>query len=156
MRRATGEGDLQMKMLLRFTASTVLALIMGTACDGQHYARINLVSTAGRTAQVYYTAGSSHGSGGLFGYLVAVPMEHDVEQGSLESTRSTAEIHAHIKSTPAGADILVDGTYVGTAPLDIDLTCCFHDVTMSKPGLKPWTGRVRNNGHANINVQLRK
>ncbi len=64
-----------MKMLLRFTASTVLALIMGTACDGQHYARINLVSSAGRTAQVYYTAGSSHGSGGLFGYLVAVPME---------------------------------------------------------------------------------
>ena len=145
-----------MKMLLRFTASTVLALIMGTSSDGQHYARINLMSTAGRTAQVYYTAGSSHGSGGLFGRLVVVPMEHDVEQGSLESTRSTAEIHAHIKSTPAGADILVDGIYVGTTPLDIDLTCCFHDVTISKPGLKAWTGKVRNNGHANINVQLRK
>jgi hypothetical protein len=40
-----------MEMLLRFTASIVLALIMGTACDGQHYARINLVSTAGRTTE---------------------------------------------------------------------------------------------------------
>jgi PEGA domain len=152
----TDEGDLQMEMLLRFTASIVLALIMGTACDGQHYARINLVSTAGRTAQVYCTPGSSHGSGGLIGCLVAVPMEHDVEQGSPESMKSTTEIHAHIKSTPAGADILVDGTYVGTTPLAIDLTCCFHDVTISKPGLKPWTGRVRNNGHANIRVKLRK
>jgi Enoyl-(Acyl carrier protein) reductase/PEGA domain len=63
---------------------------------------------------------------------------------------------APYKSTPTGADILVDGTDVGTTPLDIDLTCCFHDVTISKPGLKSWTGRVRNNGHANINVQLRK
>ena len=37
-----------MKMPLRFTASTVLALITGTTCLGQHYKRINLVSnTAG-------------------------------------------------------------------------------------------------------------
>jgi hypothetical protein len=38
------KGDLQMKMSLRFTASGVLALIMGAACFGQHYTQTNLVS----------------------------------------------------------------------------------------------------------------
>jgi hypothetical protein len=141
-----------MKMLLRFTASAASALIMGTACFGQHYGGIDPVSAG---AMEYFTAGSSLGAGGLFGYLAAAT-EHHVEQASLGSPRSTTEIHAHIRSTPAGADILVDGAYVGTTPLDINLTCCFHDVTISKPGLKPWTGRVRNNDRANLNVQLRK
>ena len=41
-----------MKMLQRFTASAALALIMGTACFGQHYARINLVSNTAGAARV--------------------------------------------------------------------------------------------------------
>ena len=113
-------------------------------------------SSAGPSAQVYLTAGPNHGSGGLFGYLAAVSTEDHVEEASLLPPRSAPNIHAHISSTPAGADIRVDGAYVGTTPLDIDLTCCFHDVTISKPRLKQWTGRVRNNGHANSNAQWRK
>src|SRR6267154_1611197 len=113
-------------------------------------------STAGPSAQVYFTAGPNHGSGGLFGYLAAVSTEDHVEEASLLPPRSAPNIHAHISSTPAGADIRVDGAYVGTTPLDIDLTCCFHDVTISKPRLKQWTGSVCNNGHANSNAQLRK
>ncbi len=41
-----------MKMSLRFTASAVLALIMGAACFGQHYAQTNLVSSASGVAPV--------------------------------------------------------------------------------------------------------
>ena len=41
-----------MKMPLRFTASTVLALITGTTCLGQHYIRINLVSNTAGVARV--------------------------------------------------------------------------------------------------------
>jgi hypothetical protein len=52
MGRTANEGDLLMKMLQRFTASTVLALIMGTACFGQHYTRINLVSDTAGAARV--------------------------------------------------------------------------------------------------------
>ncbi|HET8922000.1 MAG TPA: TIGR03118 family protein [Candidatus Acidoferrum sp.] len=98
---------------------------------------------AGTTSRVYFTAGPNHGSGGLFGYLAAVSAEDGVEEASLSS------------SEPA-TDMQMDGAYVGTTPLDIDLPCCFHDVTISRPGLKPWTGRVRNNGHANISSQLQK
>jgi uncharacterized protein (TIGR03118 family) len=41
-----------MKMSLRFTASAVVALIMGAACFGQQYAQTNLVSSASGVAPV--------------------------------------------------------------------------------------------------------
>jgi len=117
----------------------------------------NTDSRGGPAAQVYFTAGPSHGSGGLFGYVTAVSTEDRVEGASLWSPRSSTDIHAHISSTPAGAHIQVDGAYVGATPADIELTCCWHDVTIIKPGRKTWTRRVRiTGGHVNINVQLQK
>ena len=119
-----------MKMLLRFTVSMTLALITATACFAQDYTQNNLVSNPAAAARV--------------------------TEPKLDSPQSATEIHAHIRSTPSAADIFVDGTYVGKTPLDIGLTCCFHDVSISKSGLKRWTGRIRNNGHPNINVHLQK
>jgi len=57
-----------MKMSLRFTASAVLALIMGTTCFGQHYTKTNLVSNASGVApvtdpQLINPWGISRGSG---------------------------------------------------------------------------------------------
>ena len=46
------DGDLPMKPLLRFTADTALALIMGTPCFGQHYMPVNLVSNTAGVARV--------------------------------------------------------------------------------------------------------
>jgi len=114
-------------------------------------------STAGPSAQVYFTAGPNHGSGGLFGYLAAVSTEDHVEEASLLPPRSAPNIHAHISSTPAGADIQVDGAFVGATPSDIDLTCCWHDVTIIKQGRKPWTRRVRFTGEdVKITAHLQK
>jgi hypothetical protein len=103
----------------------------------------NVDYPAGLTARVYFTAGPSHGAGGLLGYWPVGSMEEHVGQASPQSLRSTSKMHAHIRSTPAGADIFVDNGYVGTTPLDIDLTCCWHDVTLIQTGRKPWTRRVR-------------
>jgi uncharacterized protein (TIGR03118 family) len=57
-----------MKMPLRFTASAILALIMGAACFGQHYAQTNLVSNVSGVApvtdpQLINPWGISRGSG---------------------------------------------------------------------------------------------
>jgi len=82
----------------------------------------NTDSGSGPAAQVYFTARPSHGSEGLFGYVAAVSTEDRVEEASRSSPRSPTDIHAHISSTPAGADIQVDGAYVGATPADIDLT----------------------------------
>jgi uncharacterized protein (TIGR03118 family) len=59
---------MQMKMSLRFTASAVVALIMGAACFGQHYTQTNLVSNASGVApvtdpQLINPWGISRGSG---------------------------------------------------------------------------------------------
>jgi hypothetical protein len=115
-----------MQPLLRSALGIALALIMGTAaCFGHCNTGINLVSE---------TAGVTRAT------------DPRSIKASLWSANSTAYIHAHINSIPAGADIQVDGAYVGTTPSDIDLTCCWHDVAIIKPGRKRWTRRVRMTG----------
>ena len=91
----------------------------------------------------------------LFVYLAAIGVGRRGETLP-HSSRSGSDIHAHFSSTPSGADVQMDGAYVGTTPLDIDLPCCFHDVSISKPGLKPWSVSLRNNGNATIDADLRK
>jgi hypothetical protein len=66
--RSKYKGDLPMKVSLRFTASAVLALIMGSACFGQHYTQTNLVSNESGVAavtdpQLINPWGISRGSG---------------------------------------------------------------------------------------------
>ena len=91
----------------------------------------------------------------LFRFFATVAIALTMGPAFFGQQRSTSEIHARINSIPTGADIKVDGTYVGTTPLEIELPCCFHDITISKRGFKPWTDRVRNNGHANVTAHLK-
>src|SRR5258708_1498113 len=124
-----------MQTLLRSALGIALAPIIGTAaCFGQCNTRINLVSDTAGVARATHPRSI---------------------KASLWSANFTPNIHAHINSIPGGADIQVDGAYVGTTPSDIDLTCCWHDVTIIKPGRKPWTRRVRiTRGH--VKIQDRK
>ena len=94
--------------------------------------------------------GPNHGSGAFVGYLSRISGEDRIETLRGLPPTSDGDIHARINSIPPGADIQVDGTYVGITPLEIDLPCCFHDVTISRRGRKPWTGRgvqQRPRGH---------
>jgi len=142
--------------LLQDAGGKPLAIKGILALSPGNFSPNNVDSTAGRTAQVYFTAGPNHCAGGLFGYLSAVSTEDRVEEASLWSP-TAADIHAHISSTPAGADIQVDGAFVGATPSDIDLTCCWHDVTIIKQGRKPWTRRVRFTGEdVKITAHLQK
>jgi uncharacterized protein (TIGR03118 family) len=142
--------------LLQDAGGKPLAIKGILALSPGNFSPSNNDSTAGRTAQVYFTAGPNHCSGGLFGYLSAVSTEDRVEEASLWSP-TAADIHVHISSTPAGADIQVDGAFVGATPSDIDLTCCWHDVTIIKQGRKPWTRRVRFTGEdVKITAHLQK
>ena len=69
-----------MKTLLRCCASTAWVLIMGATCFAQHYTPGNVSpsnsdAAAAPAAQMYFTAGPNHGSGGLFGYVTAASTE---------------------------------------------------------------------------------
>ena len=60
-----------------------------------------------------------------------------------------------IASTPAGADIEVDGGFVGNTPSTIDLAAGDHTVKVSKSGFKDWERKLKaNGGNVNINADL--
>jgi hypothetical protein len=60
-----------------------------------------------------------------------------------------------IASTPAGADIEVDGAFVGNTPSTVDLSAGDHVVKVSKSGYKAWERKLKaSGGSVNINAEL--
>jgi PEGA domain len=63
-----------------------------------------------------------------------------------------------VQSTPAGADISVDGAFVGNAPADLKLPPGKHTVSLTSEGFKPWTRdmTVLAGSATNLNAALEK
>jgi len=63
-----------------------------------------------------------------------------------------------IRSTPDGADITVDGKFVGSTPSTLRLTIGDHKVTIEKSGFKVWTRAmtVSSAGNVSIDATLEK
>ncbi|MGO9866039.1 MAG: PEGA domain-containing protein [Terriglobales bacterium] len=63
-----------------------------------------------------------------------------------------------VKSTPPGADINVDGKWMGSTPSTIQLAPGDHEISVEKEGLKPWqrTMTVTAGGSSTINATLEK
>jgi PEGA domain len=63
-----------------------------------------------------------------------------------------------VKSTPAGADINVDGRWMGSTPSTIQLAPGEHDVSIEKEDLRPWQRRmtVTLGGGSTIDATLEK
>jgi hypothetical protein len=61
-----------------------------------------------------------------------------------------------VKSTPAGADIDVDGKYVGSTPSTVQLAPGDHDISIEKDGMTPWqrTMTVSAGGNSSIDATL--
>ena len=60
-----------------------------------------------------------------------------------------------VASMPVGADIEVDGSFVGNTPSTINLPAGDHTVTISKNGYRTWERKMKSNGgNVNLNVQL--
>ena len=73
------------------------------------------------------------------------------------SDKSTPSAGSKIEvaSTPANADIMLDGSFVGNTPSEIDVTPGDHTLTVSKSGFKPWERKFKaTGGSVNINAEL--
>ena len=58
-------------------------------------------------------------------------------------------------STPPGADIEIDGKFVGSTPSSISVSPGDHDIAVKKSGFADWTRKVTvSTGHVNISAQL--
>jgi len=63
-----------------------------------------------------------------------------------------------VESSPPGADIEVDGGFVGNTPSDVQVTEGEHTVTVKKAGFKDWERKLTVSGGSNIhlNAELEK
>jgi hypothetical protein len=65
------------------------------------------------------------------------------------------ETHVSVASMPTGADIEVDGSFVGNTPSTINLPAGDHTVVVSKSGCKTWERKMKaNGGTVNLNLEL--
>jgi hypothetical protein len=60
-----------------------------------------------------------------------------------------------VASTPGGADIEIDGNFVGNTPSTLGITAGSHQVSVKKAGFKPWERKITvSSGHIKIDATL--
>jgi len=60
-----------------------------------------------------------------------------------------------VTSTAGGADIEIDGSYVGNTPSTVGVAPGQHDISVKKAGFKPWERKIAvSSGQVNVNVVL--
>ena len=65
------------------------------------------------------------------------------------------EATLEISSTPSGADIMVDGNFVGNSPSSVGVKAGDHVITVTKSGYRPWERRLRTtSGRVNLSAVL--
>jgi hypothetical protein len=78
----------------------------------------------------------------------------DAAMSASDSTRMS-EATAEISSDPPGADIEVDGNFVGSTPSLVGIAPGDHTVRVSKSGYKPWERTLRSStGNIKISAAL--
>jgi hypothetical protein len=72
---------------------------------------------------------------------------------SLATSAATAQFD--ISSMPAGADIEIDGKFVGSTPSSITVAPGDHDVVVKKNGFTAWERKITaSTGHVNLSAEL--
>ena len=73
----------------------------------------------------------------------------------MSPTPGPAEAQLEIVSTPPGADIEVDGKFVGNTPSSIGVAPGDHDIAIKKNGFVPWERKITvSAGHVNMVAEL--
>lgn len=76
----------------------------------------------------------------------------DPPPAGLSSATSTFTGKLSVVSTPDGADIEVDGTFVGNTPSDLQLGEGNHTVTVKKTGFKDWERKMKVTSGSNVRL----
>jgi hypothetical protein len=67
------------------------------------------------------------------------------------ATPTTAKLS--VTSTPDGADIEVDGSFVGNTPSDIGVPAGEHTVIVKKSGFQTWGKKLKVSGSSNVHLK---
>src|ERR1700674_3840225 len=66
------------------------------------------------------------------------------------ATTSTANLQ--IDSTPAGADIEIDGSFVGSTPSNVQVAEGDHTVVVKKSGFKDWERKLKSSAGSSVHI----
>ncbi len=67
-----------------------------------------------------------------------------------QSNRATAKVL--VGSSPDGADIEVDGSFVGNTPSEVQLTEGEHTIAVKKPGFKDWERKLKVTAGSDVHL----
>lgn len=75
---------------------------------------------------------------------------------ALSATPSSAEVPSgarlSVTSVPPGADIEIDGNFVGNTPSDVQVTEGEHTVALKKSGFKDWERKLKVSSGSNVHL----
>ena len=77
--------------------------------------------------------------------------------GSVSSGANESKTGAEVEfsSTPSGADVEIDGNFMGSTPSTIGVTAGTHQIVVKKTGFKPWERKIGvSSGHIKIDATL--
>jgi protein-tyrosine-phosphatase len=84
-----------------------------------------------------------------------VPAAATATGSSVPPPIAPQQAQLQIYSTPDGADIEIDGNYIGNTPSTVGATPGQHQVSIKKSGFKPWERKITvSTGQINVNASL--
>ena len=81
-----------------------------------------------------------------------------VSSVSPKSSATSSPAKLQIESDPGGADIEIDGSFVGNAPSELEVVEGDHSITVKKSGFKDWERKLKvtSGSSVHLNAQLEK
>ncbi len=88
----------------------------------------------------------------------AIAPAQDTTPASPRGNAGSVSAKLHVESDPPGADIEVDGSFVGNTPSDVEVTEGAHTVTVKKAGFKDWERKLKVSSGSSVKLisQLEK
>ena len=82
----------------------------------------------------------------------AAPLQQGVSASNHDQNASPASAKLQIDSTPPGADIEVDGSFVGNTPSEVQVAEGDHTVVVKKAGFKNWERKLRSSAGSSVHL----
>ena len=82
----------------------------------------------------------------------ATPPAQDAASVGPAGDAGPASAKLNVESLPPGADIEVDGSFVGNTPSDVQVAEGDHTVTVKKAGFKDWERKFKVSGGSNVHL----
>lgn len=101
-----------------------------------------------------FVDGDTHLDPGKFGGATQANMNSGMNATPMPA-QQTSQTSLTVDSVPSGADIEVDGNFVGSTPSSIPVTMGTHQISVKKKGYAAWSRKMDfEGGNVHLNAEL--